>query len=63
MKSKLGIKVLHSLHEHPTGFHYFIFCLESSSEVNSFMWECTSFQVLGPRKENVSFPYETVLIL
>ena len=52
---------LHSLHGHLSGFHFLIFWRKIGSVAQSLMPEGTKFQILGPRYDNVSVPYNTVL--
>ena len=54
---------LQSLHGHVSCFHFLIFWRKIGSVAQSLMSEGTKFQILGPRYDNVSVPYNTVFTL
>ena len=57
------MNTLQSLHGHLSGFHFLIFLRKIGSVAQSLMLEGTKFQFLGPRYDNVSVPYNTVLLI
>ena len=54
---------LQSLHGHLSGFHFLIFWQKIGSVAQSLMSERGKFQIVGPRYDNVSIPYNTVFPL
>ena len=60
MYPRLGLYTFHILHVHPSGFHNFLFLLNSLRLGTSIIFCGTSSQVLGPRYSNVSEPYYVV---
>ena len=54
---------LQSLHGHLSGFHFLIFWQKICSVAQSLIPKRTKFQVLGPRYDNVSVPYNTAFTL
>ena len=58
---KLRIYGLQSLHVQPSGFHFFIFVLNSSREADCLISLGTCSHVLGPIFPTVSVPYFTVI--
>ena len=48
---------------HPLGFQFLILFLNSVSEFDDFIFSGTKDQILGPLKNNVSVPLNTVLTL
>ena len=57
-----GIKILHILHLHSTGFQDFIFVFNSPNVLECFMSEGICVHSCGPLKDSVSEPYATVRI-
>ena len=55
--------VLHSLHVHPTGTKFLIFCLISFNEKEWFISEGTFAHVFGPLNLIVSVPFATLRTL
>ena len=49
--------ILQSLHEHISGFHFLIFWQKIASVVQPLISKETKYQILGPRYDNVSVPY------
>ena len=62
MNPRLGMYTLHILHVHPSGFHFFIFLLNSLRVLDAFISCGIRSHVFGPRCIKVSEPYNVVRI-